>query len=282
MVTMGAPDYAARLLTKSEFYSWKELTPRIGHLIRICGSYDSIVHPGYFSKLDPLQDIVKLISDRAKINPIIYRTTHEPVLKCIVRWSGKNTAYSMHVYKMDGSILDLIDNQQATIDICSQFIESLLHRVNGDDDNDDPEQVRLRNAQFFQPLAARLAKFMEQFKALPSALHQQLALFYVAALDRPLYAENGNRKFEYFAMNNIWHYVRACLINEEDVRLYKACLDQMYTRAQEDNDKDLKYWWVSFWQTVGMKMPQTAVDYIEQFLYITIDGKDMSFLPLLP
>ncbi|CAF4876840.1 unnamed protein product [Rotaria socialis] len=282
MYTMDTPGYAAKLLTKSEFYPWAELTYHIGHLIRICGSYDSFVHTDYFSKLDPLQDILKLISDRAKINPIIYRATHEPVLKYILRWSVKNTVYSMHVYKMGGQILDLIDKQQATFDTCSQFIDTLRHRVSGDEDNDDPEQARLRNAQFFQPLSARLAKFMEQFKTLPSALHQKLALFFMAILNRPLYAENGIRKFEYWTMNNIWHYVSLCIANQEDVRLYNTCLDRLYTRAQDDNDQDLKCWWISFWQTVGMKFPQVAADHVEQFLCITIDEKDMSFLVLLP
>ncbi|CAF3078598.1 unnamed protein product [Rotaria socialis] len=282
MYTMDTPGYAAKLLTKSEFYPWAELTYHIGHLIRICGSYDSFVHTDYFSKLDPLQDILKLISDRAKINPIIYRATHKPVLKYILRWSVKNTVYSMHVYKMGGQILDLIDKQQATFDTCSQFIDTLRHRVSGDEDNDDPEQARLRNAQFFQPLSARLAKFMEQFKTLPSALHQKLALFFMAILNRPLYAENGIRKFEYWTMNNIWHYVSLCIANQEDVRLYNTCLDRLYTRAQDDNDQDLKCWWISFWQTVGMKFPQVAADHVEQFLCITIDEKDMSFLVLLP
>ena len=104
----------------------------------------------------------------------------------------------------------------------------------------------------------------------------------MAALDRPLYAENGNRKFEYFAMNNIWYQVSACLFNEEDARLYKACLDRMFTRAHDDNDKDLKYLWVHFWTFVGMKLPQVAADHVEQFLVTTIDDKNLSLLILLP
>jgi hypothetical protein len=135
---------------------------------------------------------------------------------------------------------------------------------------------------FKQPLSARLAKFMEQFKTLPHDIHQQLVLFYMAALDRPLYAENGIRKFEYFAMNNIWYQVSACLIIEEDARLYETCLDRMYTRAQDDNDKDLKHLWVHFWTYVGMKLPQMAADHVEQFLVTTIDHKNLSFLTLLP
>jgi len=151
--SMNAPEYVEKLLGKSEFYPWKDLTSRIGHLIHLCGLYDSLVHPGFFSKLDPLPNILHLISDRAKINPIIYRATHEPALKCILRWSRRKTTFSMHVYKMGGEMLGLLDSQQATMDICTQFIDALRHRVSTDDDDDDPEQVRLRNGQFFQVIS---------------------------------------------------------------------------------------------------------------------------------
>jgi hypothetical protein len=104
----------------------------------------------------------------------------------------------------------------------------------------------------------------------------------MAALDRPLYAENGNRKFEYFAMLNLWGLVGTCLVNEDDAHLYDTSLDRMYTRAHDEDDKDLYYWWANFWQHVGMKLPQVAADHAEQFLVTTIDRKDMSFLILLP
>jgi hypothetical protein len=151
LCVMHAPRYAEKLLNKSEFYPWKDLASRIGDLVRICGSYDSIVHNDFFSELDALKNILELISARAKLNPILYRATHEPALKAIVRWSNKNTKYSMHVYKMGGEILDLIDPQQTTIDICSKFIDALRHNVSTDDeDDDDPENVRLRKSIFFQ------------------------------------------------------------------------------------------------------------------------------------
>ncbi|CAF2614744.1 unnamed protein product [Rotaria sp. Silwood2] len=83
-------------------------------------------------------------------------------------------------------------------------------------------------------------------------------------------------------MSNLWHQLRVCLINEEDARAYNTCLGRLGIRAQDDNDKDLKYWWLSFWTTVGMKLPQVAVDHVEQFLATTIDQKDMNFLVILP
>ena len=149
MCAMEAPCYAQIILKKSEFYPWKELTPRIADFVRICGSYDSIVHNDYFSKLDDLASILTLIHDRAKTNPTIVRATHEPALKAILRWSEKNMTYSMHVYKMGGSMLELLDQEQITLDICSKFIDALQHRMSPDNDDDDQENVRLRNANFF-------------------------------------------------------------------------------------------------------------------------------------
>jgi hypothetical protein len=299
MRAMEAPYYAQQILTKSEFYPWKELTSRIADFVRICGSYDSIIHKDYFTKLDELEKILALIHDRAKINPIILRATHEPALKAIFRWSEKNTKYSMHVYKMGHPMLELLDPEQITLDICSKFIDALGHRVNPDDDDDDRENVRLRNTLLFmvssnfflrstyfisfeKPMSARLAKFIERFKTLPHALHQQLASFFMATLDRPFFTENGTRKFEYTAMSNLWHKVGPCLVDESDALVYDSCLERLYTRAQEDDDKDLHDWWITFWTTVGMKLPQVAADHVEQFLITTIDRKDMSLLSLLP
>ncbi len=73
----------------------------------------------------------------------------------------------------------------------------------------------------------------------------------------------------------------SCLINEDDARLYEPILERMYTRAQDDNDSQLYNWWVSFWTTVGIKLPQVAVNHVEKFLVSTIDRKDMNFLNLL-
>jgi hypothetical protein len=56
----------------------------------------------------------------------------------------------------------------------------------------------------------------------------------------------------------------------------------MYTLATDEDDKDVRYWWVNFWIYVGMKLPQLAADRIEQLLIITIDRKDFTCLSLLP
>jgi hypothetical protein len=55
----------------------------------------------------------------------------------------------------------------------------------------------------------------------------------------------------------------------------------MYTLAHDENDKNVRYWWVNFWINVGMKLPQIAADRIQKLLIITIDRKDVTCLSLL-
>jgi hypothetical protein len=109
-----------------------------------------------------------------------------------------------------------------------------------------------------------------------------LASFYFPALGRPLHLGNGIGTFEFRAVYNLWHTVGLCLVNEDDARLYEPVLERMYTRAQDENESQLYQWWVSFWTTVGIKLPLLAVNQVEKFLVSTIDRKDMDFLSLLP
>ncbi len=130
-------------------------------------------------------------------------------------------------------------------------------------------------------MASRLAIYINHLQTLPHAVHTQLASFIFAALGRPLHLENGLGTFEFRAVYDLWYSVVSCLINEDDARLYEPILERMYTRAQDDNDSQLYNWWVSFWTTVGIKLPQVAVNHVEKFLVSTIDRKDMNFLNLL-
>jgi hypothetical protein len=131
-------------------------------------------------------------------------------------------------------------------------------------------------------MSERLFTFLEQLKTVPHDIHKQLSSFFVAALDRPLCTENGLKTFEYSAIRNLWSRISSILIKEDDARLYLTCLDRMYTLATDEDDKDVRYWWVNFWINVGRKLPQIAADRIEQLLIITIDRKDMTCLSLLP
>jgi hypothetical protein len=131
-------------------------------------------------------------------------------------------------------------------------------------------------------MSEKIFTFLEQLKIVPHDIHQQLCSFFVAALDRPLCTENGLKTFEYSAITNLWARLSSIIIKEDDARLYLTCLDRMYTLAHDEDDQDVRYWWVNFWIYVGMKLPQLAVNRIQQLLIITIDRKDFTCLSLLP
>jgi hypothetical protein len=130
-------------------------------------------------------------------------------------------------------------------------------------------------------MSERLFTFLEQL-TVPHDIHKQLSSLLVTALDRPLCTENGLKTFEYFIIKNLWSNISSILIKEDDASLYLTCLDRMYTLAYDEDDKDVRYWWVNFWINVGRKLPQIAADRIQQLLIITIDRKDMTCLSLLP
>jgi hypothetical protein len=127
------------MITKSDFFPWKDLGSNINELISTCISYESIIHKPFFSNLDDLEKIVKLIDDRAKTNPVILKSTHSIALQAILRWSNKDAKYSIHVYKMSYSMLNLIDQYQINVETCSQLIDALQNRIYADSD-DDPEE----------------------------------------------------------------------------------------------------------------------------------------------
>jgi len=131
-------------------------------------------------------------------------------------------------------------------------------------------------------MSERIFTFLEQLKTVPHDIHKQLSSFFVAALDRPLYTENGLKTFEYLAIRNLWSKISSIVIKEDDASLYLPCLDRMYTLAHDEDDKDVRYWWVNFWINIGMKLPQLAANRIQQLLIIIIDRKDFTCLSLLP
>jgi hypothetical protein len=148
LFVIDAPKCAQAIIIKSEFYPWKDLGSSIHDLISICISYDKIVHKPYFSNLDDLEKIVKLIDERAKTNPVILRSTHSIALQAILRWSNKDAKYSIHVYKMCRSMLNLIDQHQINVEICSQLIDALINRLYGDSDDDPQEFNHINNFLF--------------------------------------------------------------------------------------------------------------------------------------
>jgi hypothetical protein len=148
LFVIDAPQCALPVITKSEFYPWKDLGSSINELISTCISYDKIVHKPYFSNLKELEKIVKLIDDRAKTNPVILRSTHSIALQAILRWSSKDAKYSIHVYKMCYSMLNLIDPHQINVEICSKLIDALINRLYADSDDDPQEFNHINNFLF--------------------------------------------------------------------------------------------------------------------------------------
>ena len=71
------------------------------------------------------------------------------------------------------------------------------------------------------------------------------------------------------------------VIKEEDARLYLTTLDRMYSLAYDEDEKNCKHWWTTFWMTVGKKLPQLTIDHVKQLLIVTIDRKDFTCLSLL-
>ena len=146
---IDAPQNAQYMITRSEFFQWKDLGPRINELLSICIAYESIVLKTYFSNLGALENIVKVIDERAKLYPIILQSTHSTALQAILRWSHKDAKYSIHVYKMSYSMLNLIDQHQINIDVCSQLLDGLLNRLDADGGDDDRQEFNRINLAFF-------------------------------------------------------------------------------------------------------------------------------------
>lgn len=157
LFVIDTPQCAQYMIVKSEFYPWKDLGSHINDLIKTCISYDKIIHNPYFSNLSDLQNIVKLIDDRTKHNPVILQSTHDIALQAILRWSNKDNKYSMHVYKMCYSMLNLMDKQQINVEICSQLIDALINRITlAANDDDDQQEVYHSNVFFLFVVSRKL------------------------------------------------------------------------------------------------------------------------------
>lgn len=142
---VGAPKCTLYILEKKDYYPWKELVPRFGHLVRSCASYDKISEED-FSDLTNLEDILRLTVERAQSIPSILQVTHAEALRAILRWAapahqtiGKKIWLS-YVYRMGQTMIALIDQRQLTTDICVQLIEALSKELLINDKEDDDNQ----------------------------------------------------------------------------------------------------------------------------------------------
>jgi hypothetical protein len=120
-----APNLSFRLLKKKDFYSWNDLTDGLVDLIQTCISYDRLIDEEYFSKLNYLEEIIDFISIYSKISELVQSS----ILEAIVRWSDNQFHGGNHVYRMGKSLLNLINSQPITEDICLKFIEILQTRI---------------------------------------------------------------------------------------------------------------------------------------------------------
>ncbi|CAF4268347.1 unnamed protein product [Rotaria sp. Silwood2] len=287
LCVIQAPKCAESLLEKKEFYPWKELAPRFNDLVRSCIAYEQIDMKSYWSDLDSLGSILRLTADRAKINTIIFRATHDQALQAILRWSrsidNDNTkVWSTHVYRMAEVMLDLIDQQKITANTCIQFLKALHQKVVDNQQVDYEESILPLMRSFFTTLVTHLAKYIELLKTLPNEVHHELASFILATLACPIQYENGQTSFEHISAMQLWYRIGQCLTNEADARLYGLCIKKLYSLACDDNEQTFYDWWSMFWNTVGMKLPNVAADYVEDFLSDTIDRKHIAVTSLLP
>ena len=131
-----APSLSHQLLSRNEFYPWKELSARFTHLVKSCAAYDTIGHEP--SKLDQFDErLLTLVHDRAKINPTILQATHQPALEAVLKWTtliNKETGqlFAKHVFRMGQPMTDLIDERQITGEACGQLLATMQERLADD------------------------------------------------------------------------------------------------------------------------------------------------------
>ena len=131
---VDAPQWAYRILNKRDFYPWKDLTGPLTHLVQSCVAYDTFVTTSYSSPLDQLENILNLIQERSKVTVTIFRATHETSLKAVLKWlmivnEQTGQAYGSHVFQMGAQLLNLIDEQQVTVDTCTQLLDILQSQL---------------------------------------------------------------------------------------------------------------------------------------------------------
>lgn len=163
-VIQAAP-CAERLLQKNDFYPWKELSNRFVDLIRLCVSFDDFEVKKTFSDLDSLAKILRLIAERAKGLPILYRTTHSEALKAISRWTEPKS-WSNHVFRMAETMMDLIDKRQINVELCVQFIEAIRAKIIANEKDEENNQQYSTEFSFYivsRKLSMRSSSLMTDF-----------------------------------------------------------------------------------------------------------------------
>ncbi|CAF1275522.1 unnamed protein product [Rotaria sordida] len=288
--TSEGPFCADELLIKENFYPWKELGERLGKIIYLCGSYDDFIlsEQSYFNKFDNLQDILSTIYDRAKVNNNLFRETHSHALKYSLRWASppqKSDAnkqqWTIHVYKMGIFMINLIDRKQITLDIYSQLLQKLYIRLQLEEDIDD--ETEGTEQEFFIKLTECLSIYTEILKTLSSSIHNTLNSIFLIILDQSRQNEDGSTSFGHVIFDRLWSEFSETIITEKDARIYEPSVSKLYTvaRNEEKQETDLFQCWSTFWNTVGVRFPQIAINQIETLLDEFIDRDQIGFMFLL-
>ncbi|CAF0967293.1 unnamed protein product [Rotaria magnacalcarata] len=77
--------------------------------------------------------------------------------------------------------------------------------------------------------------------------------------------------------------------NEYDENLHRImisyfipCIQKLYSLVYADNEQRFYDLWSSFWNSVGFRLPDVAIDHIEDFLNDILDRKHIAAATLLP
>lgn len=113
-------------------------------------------------------------------------------------------------------------------------------------------------------------------------MHGLLASFILVTLGRPYQNESGLQTYEHTAAMILWFRIGSFINNVDDARLYVPCLNKIRSLLWDEDETKFSDWWTTFWYTVGMKIPDAATDYVEDFLNDVLDRQQSTMAYILP
>ena len=109
-----------------------------------------------------------------------------------------------------------------------------------------------------------------------------MASFILLTLNYPTTDEKAQITFEHILATQIWYRIGPCVTSQNDAREYELVIKKLFVLACENPESEYYNWWSTYWLIVGMKLPDVAVGYIDDFLADTIDQKHIAVATLLP
>ncbi|CAF0785788.1 unnamed protein product [Didymodactylos carnosus] len=278
--TLQAPECGYRILSKEEFYPWKDLVSnKIPELIQACVSYDTFdvknLTWNVCTALDSLEDILSLLEKRGQAQPVLFKYSHPIALTYIQKWSSQEpNELPDHVCKMGTPLMDLIDPSQIDISVLITSVDLLIKRV-----ADDESDIKGHLFGYYMHYVKNIGDYLSKQKSIPTLLHEKLSQFCRLALDQSLMTETGCMTFPYGGLTNIWVKIPLLVETEENAKLYVECTDVM--RERSEDTKDLYLMWYFFWSLIATKYLDLASTRIEQFLNDFINDKQMTMQTIL-